>query len=86
MEGDNIMEGRNEWANHVGVARDSEDSVVMSIQFIGLTAKLAVSRNYSDTDILLDKGSTVSVFNNKKMLLNLRRSKKTLRAFSNWGF
>ena len=55
---------------------------------MGLAAKLASKNggNYSDTDILLDTGSTMSVFKNKKMLLNVRKSKKVLRAYSNGGY
>ena len=53
---------------------------------MGLADKLASNGNYSDTDILLDTGSTMSVFKNKKMLLNVRKSKRVLRAYSNGGF
>ena len=56
-----------------------------SFQFMTSTVNFNKGVNYSDTDILLDTGSTTSVFNNKKMLLNVRRSKKTLRAYSNGG-
>ena len=70
----------------MGIESDSDDSLVMAFQFMELSTKLAGGTNYADTDILLDTGSTVSVFNNKKMLLNLRKSEKTLRAFSNGGF
>ena len=80
------------WANKndVGEDEDSESSgdndlLVMAFQFMGLVTKLAASGSYTDTEILLDTGSTMSVFKNKDMLLNLRRSKKTLRAFSNGG-
>ena len=58
----------------------------MAFQFMGLAGKLASSGSYFDTDTLLDTGSTMSVFKNKKMLLNVRRSKRALRAYSNGGF
>ena len=57
-----------------------------SFQFMTSTINLNKGVNYSDTDILLDICSTTSVFNNKKMLLNVGRSKKTLRAYLNGGY
>ena len=45
----------------------------------------ANSGNYKDTYILLDTGSTASVFNNPRMLINIRGSKNTMRAYSNGG-
>ena len=86
MEGGNNVEGSNNWANHMGIASDSGDLLVMAFQFMGLTTKLASSGNYSDTDIILDTGSTVSVFNNKKMLLNHRRGKRLYGFFRTGAF
>ena len=38
-----------------------------------------------DNDILLDTGSTCSVFHNKKLVTDIRPSNKTLRAYTNGG-
>ena len=43
------------------------------------------SDKYSDTDILIDTGSTCSVFKNAKMLINIMRSKVIMRAVTNGG-
>ena len=43
------------------------------------------SNRYQDTDILLDTGSIFLVFKNQDMLLNVRRSNRTLKAFTNGG-
>ena len=40
---------------------------------------------YLDTDILLDTGSTFSVFKNHQMVLNIRESRRTLKAYTNGG-
>ena len=83
----------NEWVNSQEVNDEVEDedtsdddSLVVAFQYMGLAANLANSGKYSDTDILLDTGSTMSVFKNKKMLLNVRKSRRVLRAYSNSGF
>ena len=57
-----------------------------SFQFMASTVNLNKGVNYSDTNILLNIGSTTLVFNNKTMLLNLRRSKKTIRSYLNGGY
>ena len=82
----------NEWTNmqgeNIGARNEDssdDDSLVVAFQFMGMAAKLATNRQYSDTDILLDTGSTMSVFKNAKMLLNVRKSKRVLRAYSNGG-
>ena len=41
------------------------DSLVMSFKFMGLATNLAHSGNYSGMNILLDTGSTMSVFKEK---------------------
>ena len=43
------------------------------------------NNKYSDTDILLDTGSTFSVFKNPQMVLNVRPSKTVLKAHTNGG-
>ena len=78
---DDEKESLNEEAEN----SDSEDSLVVAFQYMGLSTNLSQYGKYTDTDILLDTGSTTSVFNNKKMLLNVRKSKKNLRAYSNGG-
>ena len=44
-----------------------------------------IPNRYMDTDILIDTGSTTSVFKNPRMLLNIKRSERTLRSHSNGG-
>ena len=78
MQEENVREGNKDSSD--------DDSLVVAFQFMGMAAKLASNGQYSDTDILLDTGSTMSVFKNKKMLLNVRRSKRVLRAYSNGGY
>ena len=41
--------------------------------------------DYTDTDILLDTGSTFSVFKNPDMVLNIRNSGRKLKAYTNGG-
>ena len=40
---------------------------------------------YTDADILIDTGSTFSIFKNPKMVLNVRKSRRPLKALSNGG-
>ena len=47
---------------------------------------LSEVKKYSNTDILLDTGSTVSVFNNRKMLTDIKTTPNTMRALTNGGF
>ena len=82
----------NEWVNlqeeDAVVNEDStseDDSLVVAFQYMEMATNLATNIQYSDTDILLDTGSTMSVFKNKRMLLNVRKSKRVLRAYSNGG-
>ena len=63
---------------------DSDDSLVTSLQYVSV-APTTSSGRYCDTDILIDTGSTTSVFNNPKMLLDIQKSNKTLRSYSNGG-
>ena len=81
---------KNEWVNLPDMSEEvenseSDDFLVVAFQYMRLSSNLAKCGKYTDTDILLDTGSTMSVFNNKKMLLNVRKSQKTLRAYSNGG-
>ena len=47
--------------------------------------KIEIIIIYDDTDILLDTGSTCSVFKNINMLIGVKRSMSTMRALSNGG-
>ena len=67
----------NDWEAH---SSDDEDSLVMSFQYLH-----GGEDRYDDTDILIDTGSTVSMIRNKKMLINITSSAKTLRAYTNGG-
>ena len=42
-------------------------------------------QQYKDTDILLDIGSTFSVFKTPEMVLNIKDSPHTLKAYANGG-
>ena len=41
---------------------------------------------YGKNAVLLDTGSTFSVFNNRKMLVDVRKSTRKLQAYSNGGY
>ena len=47
--------------------------------------KVVRSRKLSKDNILIDTGSICSVFNCKKMIVNVKKSNKTLRAYANGG-
>ena len=64
---------------------NSNKLLIMPFQFMCVNEKFSRSGGYHGTDILIDTGSTMSIFNNPKMLLNIRKSKKTMRAYSNGG-
>ena len=66
----------------------SDDSNFVHFQWaqVGLNQLQGNRKNtYKDTDILIDTGSTFSVFKNPKMLLNIRKSTKPLNAITNGG-
>ena len=54
-------------------------------QLSGITRRFIENGQYTDTVILLDMGSTSSIFKNNKMLLNISDSDKILRAYMNDG-
>ena len=62
---------------------EGESSEIVHFSWTQLTH--VKSSRYLDTDILLDTGSTFSVFKNQDMLLNVRKSNRTLKAFTNRG-
>jgi hypothetical protein len=76
-EANAACETEDEWGV---VSSDDDDSIVVSLQFVH-----GKESRYKDTDILIDTGSTCSVIMNKKMLLNVTESSKTLRAYTNGG-
>ena len=43
-------------------------------------------RNYSSSDILLDSGSSCSVFNNDEILENIKDIDTTMRCYTNGGY
>ena len=59
-----------------------EDDIV---HFSWIQATSHTVNKYLDTDILLDTGSTFSVFKNHQMVLNIRKSRRTLKAYTNGG-
>ena len=62
---------------------EGENSEIVHFSWTQLTH--VKNSRYQDTDILLDTGSTFSVFKNQDMLLNARKSGRTLKAFTNGG-
>lgn len=74
-----------------------DDSVIINFQnhqrgeeyekeYISAAASRAASTGrYSTRDILLDTGSTCSVFNNKQMLIDVKKNRTKMRAYSNGG-
>ena len=62
-----------------------EDESGEIVHFSWTQVTQAKNSRYQDTDILLDTGSTFSVFKNRDMLLNVRKSGRTLKAFTNGG-
>ena len=45
-----------------------------------------IVQKYTKDDILLNTGSTVSVFKNRDLLTHVQKAKKKLRAFTNGGW
>ena len=79
-----VWENAGDHDGWVDVFSDSDDSLVMSLQYSQVAHTVPTGR-YMDTDILIDTGSTTSVFNNPKMMLDIQKSNKTLRSYSNGG-
>ena len=67
------------WAE---VYSNSHKSLIKSFQYNQITPTIATGR-YKYTYILIDTSSTTSVLNNSKMLLDIQKSDKTLRYYSN---
>ena len=72
---------------------DSEEELSDESSFVHFQwAQIALTQQqnnrtntYKDTDILINTGSTFSVFKNPKMLLNIRKSSRPLKAITNGG-
>ena len=89
---DDNGEESDQMVQHMREVSDSsdsdDDSVIVS--FIHAmneesTNQGAENQHAPSTDILLDTGSTCSVFSNDKMLINIRKAKKKLVAKTNGG-
>ena len=61
-------------------ADNSDDFLLVSFQFL-----LGRADTYEDTDILIDTGSTCSVIESHKMLINIGDRVKKLQAYTNGG-
>ena len=76
---------------HLQVNSDNEainGSAFVHFQWMQITLNQqndVKSTAYKDTDVLINTGSTLSVFKNHKMLLNTHQSPKLLKAFTNGG-
>jgi hypothetical protein len=80
-----VVTGITQHINAVEIEADSDDdSVIVSFQYLqkNTSPNLLACDNNS---ILLDTGSTCSVFKNSEMLINIRKSATTLRAYTNGG-
>ena len=64
---------------------DSDDnSIVITYQYLQLHVRKAKrSVKLHKDSVLIDTGSTCSVSNYTKMIVNVRKNSKTLRAFTN---
>ena len=60
---------------------ESQGSHVIGFSWTQLNKSV---NQYDENIILLDTGSTFSVLNNPKMLLNIRRSKRTVKSVHKW--
>ena len=83
---DSFLEVKEEshYAEDISVnsdAKSDDESVLLSF-----CNHLSATKTYDEGDILLDTGSTVSVFKNTKMLTDIKPSKQTMRALTNGGF
>lgn len=87
IEGTEVVTGVTQHINATEIEEtgSDDDSVIISFQCHQANS---ISKNLAacdDNSILIDTGSTCSVFKNDKMLMNIRKSPKTLRAFTNGG-
>ena len=68
------------------ISVDSEIRSEDSSLIVSFCNHLSSKKEYDEWDILLDTGSTISVFKTKKMLTDVKPSKETMRALTNGGF
>jgi hypothetical protein len=82
-----VVTGVNQHINAVKIKHEEsdDDSVIVSFQCLQKGEHSVNLDSCDDNSILIDTGSTCSVFKNRKMLMNLRKSAKTLRAYTNGG-
>ena len=83
-------EGMEEGIQQFNKTHDKEisddSSIIMSFQFVNEQEQHFAKHNgYDDTCILIDTGSTFSVIKNEKMLIDIHKSKRTLRSITNGG-
>ena len=64
---------------------DSDESVMIHFSYVQVGKYKRAAKRYGDMSIFIDTGLTFSVFNNPKMLLNIRASGRTLKAYTNGG-
>ena len=66
---------------------DSDDDlIVITYQYLQLNVRKSMrSTKLHKYSVLIDTGSTYSVFNCKKILVNVKKSNKMLRTFTNGG-
>ncbi len=63
-----------------------KEEPVIKQYFSAAVNKARGSGLYSGRDILLDTGSTCSVFNNSKMVINIEKNETKMRAYTNGGY
>ena len=63
-----------------------DDSIVITYQYLQLNVWKSMRTTKLHTDsVLINTGSTCLVFNCEKILINVKKSNQTLRAFTNGG-
>jgi len=85
-EHNNDTDDGEEQHAHINDKDDSPtESVMIHFSWAQVNKYKRTARKYGNTSILIETGSTFSVFNNSKMLLNIRPSGRTLKAYTNGG-
>ena len=65
----------------------NDNSIIMTFQYLRINNNKAVKSGKLNKDsVLIDTGSTCSVFNCKKIIANIQRINKTLRAYTDGGY
>ncbi len=80
-DGENVEESESQYVEeqqiHINEEDSSDELVIVHFQWTQVTLNQQENRNtkiYEDTDILIDTGSTFSIFKIPKMLLNVQQS------------